>query len=303
MTPPPKPLPPSLQRRFYPKKIERTRVGPWLGTSSTVLVAHSRMAHPSVVTKTVRALDLTTNGNNTPRWQRKARMLVPRYPPCTVVVGGKIYALGGSDPADKPWAEVYDPTSNIWEALPPPPKIPEPGYEFLSARLEDDNDREKGSIIVLSVRDELLLQYNVANRSWNMSKLQRWSGGPACRMGDPSGPALAVGRMVYWFSCRSGHLYGVHLDTHKLYESELVMDVPSNWVQRPLLGHLGGHKFFLLHGSFYESPKAGVMMHCVKFSVALVDARKEMTISLESSQSFVIKAGQIGNGCVVMSSH
>ncbi|KAJ4832596.1 hypothetical protein Tsubulata_023328 [Turnera subulata] len=155
-----------------------------------------------VVSKTVRALDLTTNngsssngGNNTlgVGWQRKARMLVARIAPATVVVGGKIYVLGGymfeDNPDDTPWAEVYDPTSNIWEALPPPPKIPmlEFGcvfrYQFFSAGLEDDNDGEKGSIIVLSLPEELLLQYSVANKSWNMSKLdmcelQTWSGEP-----------------------------------------------------------------------------------------------------------------------------
>ncbi|KAJ4850556.1 hypothetical protein Tsubulata_028082 [Turnera subulata] len=279
-----------------------------------------------VVSKTVRALDLTTNNgsssngkNNTPRWQRKARMLVPRSAPATVVVGGKIYVLGGymleDNADDTPWAEVYDPTSNIWEALPPPPEIPQPrlkfgcdfGYQFFSAGLEDDNDGEKGSIIVLSVPEDLLLQYNVANKSWNMDRvemcgLETWSGEPPGRIVYPGGPpAVAVGRMVYWFSGRTGCLYGFHIDTHILYASEMVI-VPCDWIEQPMLGHLGGHKFFLLHESSNGKPKAGQLMHCLKFSVDLVKARERINVSLESSQSLIKRPGRMSNGCVVMSS-
>ncbi|KAJ4826451.1 hypothetical protein Tsubulata_023859 [Turnera subulata] len=274
----------------------------------------------SVRTKTVRALDLTRNtttekSSNGGKWHRKARMLAPRTRQHTVVVGGKIYVLGGymleNNADDTPWAEDYDPTSNIWEALPPPPKVPEkPRFgwvgecRFFWAGLEDDNDGEKGCIIVFSPQEELLLQYNVANKSWNMSKLERRSGDkPLGRIENPGGPAVAVGRMVYWFCGRTGCLYGFHIDTHILYASELVIDVPRDWSERPMLGHLGGHKFFLLHESLYQRSKAGQLMHCLKFSVDLVEARNRINVSLESSQSLVIKRpGCFSNGCVVMSS-
>ncbi|KAJ4850551.1 hypothetical protein Tsubulata_028073 [Turnera subulata] len=301
-------------------------------------------------TKTVRALDLTRNtttekstdgGNYTPRWQHKPRMLAPRRIPKTVVVGGKLYVLGWldeisqacragilisiikyvlgwltDDDDEQPWGEVYDPTSNTWEALPPPPKFLK--CNFFWAGLEDDNDGKKGSIIILSVMDERVLEYNVATKSWNVSELPNGFG--RHWVGNPGGPAVAVGRMLYWFCSNSCRLYGVHLDSHIVHKSELVVDVLKDGLGEPMLGHLGGHKFFLLHPDYdigydidddddydddddddddYERPKT-IPIHCLKFSVGLVAGSKRMSISVESSQSFVIRNFLRFNGCVVM---
>ncbi|KAJ4844991.1 hypothetical protein Tsubulata_041959 [Turnera subulata] len=285
-------------------------------------------------TRTVRALDLTRNtttrksNDSGGKWQRKPRMLAPKSAPHAVVVGGKLYVLGwkeiGND-EDQPWAEVYDPATNTWEALPLPPKILK--YNFFWAGLEDDNDGKKGSIVFLSVLDEILLEYNVATKSWNVSKLRNGFGG-RLRTGSRGGPAVAVGRMLYWFCDCSCRLYGLHLDSHMLYKSELVVDVPDpedGPDVEPMLGHLGGHKFFLLHPNYDdcyvvddeddylshdsdsdsddddERPTT-TLIRCLKFSVGLVAGRKRMNISVESSQSFVIKNGPglVFKGCVVM---
>ncbi|KAJ4844530.1 hypothetical protein Tsubulata_026053 [Turnera subulata] len=283
-------------------------------------------------TRTVRALDLTRNttteksNDSGGEWQRKPRMLAPRSDPHIVVVGGKLYVLGKkiADDEEQPWGEVYDPATNTWEAMPRPPKILK--HKFFWGGLEDDNeddnDGKKGSIIILSVLDKILQEYNVATKSWNVSKLQKGFGG---RIGDgnPGGPAVAVGRMLYWFCPYSCRLYGLHLDSHMLYKSELVVDVPEYEPGgEPMLGHLGGHKFFLLHPNYDdcyvvddrddylsdsdyddddEMPKT-TLIHCLKFSVGLVVGRKRMNISVESSQSFVINNGPdlMFNGCVVM---
>ncbi|KAJ4845059.1 hypothetical protein Tsubulata_015501 [Turnera subulata] len=281
-------------------------------------------------TQTVRALDLTikrgSDSNNNSPWQHKRPMLVHRSRPQTVVVGEKLYVLGGklNDDDNKPWAEVYDPVDDIWEALPRPPKIPRHD-KFFSTGLEDDNDREKGgSIIVLSLEDEILLEYHVANKCWNMSKLPgRTSMLPKrfdhdIRDQIPCGSAVAVGHMLYWFSSCTCRLYSLHRDTHDLYTSEIVVDVPSEYEEPPMLGHLGGDKFFLLHknydNSYYDDDdeegcrsdsdndqrQKTLLMHCLKFSVALVLRKKKMKISHESSQSFLIKNNRRFNGCVVM---
>ncbi|KAJ4834653.1 hypothetical protein Tsubulata_035073 [Turnera subulata] len=135
MTPPPKALHSSLQPRFYPKKIEYPG---WTVLGNELYCLGGKVCtkeleeyvYSKEPTQIVRGLDLirerSSDSNNNGQWQRKLPMLVPRSRPQSIVVGEKLYVLGGKldDYDNKPWAKVYDPLDAIWEALPRPPKIP-----------------------------------------------------------------------------------------------------------------------------------------------------------------------------------
>ncbi|KAJ4826115.1 hypothetical protein Tsubulata_036406 [Turnera subulata] len=265
--------------------------------------------------KTVSCLDLTSNSNSNNggdnddigRWRRKPRMLARRGESQTVVVGGRLYVLGGHID-DYPWAEVYDPASKSWEALRRPPFAPR--QSFHSAGLEDE-DGKNGCILVLYVHAAVLLEYNVANESWKKHKLAPEVADLSDQ--DVGGPAIAVGRVLYWFSPYTCCLYGLHLDTHVLYTSEVVVDVPRHGHGNPMLGHLEGHKFFLLHpnydlvyGDDSSHPAPPLLdgsttrfLHCLKFSISFIGGQR-MSVSPESSQSFVIKHESSFLGCSVM---
>ncbi|KAJ4842499.1 hypothetical protein Tsubulata_027090 [Turnera subulata] len=267
------------------------------------------------VTRTVRALDLTRStatesssnggGNYTRGWQRKPLMIVPRRRSQAIVLGGKLYVFGGVgvDDDDAPWAEVYDPISNTWEALPQPPEGF--GYGFLSASLKDDNDEEKGSVVLF--QHGKVMEYHVANKCWSMTELPD---SVYHAINDDKilhGPTVAIGRMFYWFCMVTCRLHGLHLDTHILHTSDVMIDIPSilcGCDYKPMLGYLGGHKFFLLHEDYdrYKTRKrtGTTLIHCLKFSVDLVARKKWLDVSLESSQSFVIKAPYMMNDCFVM---
>ncbi|KAJ4849602.1 hypothetical protein Tsubulata_049539 [Turnera subulata] len=288
---------------------------------------------------TVLAFNLIDDDNNngivgSPRigvneqWIHKPGMLIPRDELSkTVALGGKLYVLGtGYDDHDHPWAEVYDPTSNSWDALPDPPFIPESCTCTLVAALEgdddvDDDDKKDsgGSLIILSFEDGALMEYNVVSKSWkNMYKFElnaRW----VLLNLKSDGRAVAVGRVLYWF-CGDGIncLYGLDLDTHVVYKSKPVADIDSH---EPMLGHLGGNRFFLLYEYwqstddlwFQHAPplpdgtQETKFFHCWKFNVSLGgsststarEGEQTMTISQESSQSFVIKDGSFFTGCVL----
>ncbi|KAJ4823030.1 hypothetical protein Tsubulata_012345 [Turnera subulata] len=312
-----------LPRAFLPREDGGSFLG-WavLGGGQLYAVGGAGNTAPQCL-QTVRGLDLSstcTAGG----WVAKPPMLVPRCNPHTATVGGKLYVLGGaSDYGRDPWGEVYDPESNTWEALPDPPFIPKTG--FFSAGLEEEE--EDGCVIILSVLGRVLMEYSVGAKRWKMCEL------PVNRYlhtQHSDGPAIAVGRVLYWYSIYTRCLYGLDLGTHALYAGKLVVNVPDH--ENAMLGHLGGQSFFLLHGNydstrdewFHPAPALPdgtaetKFLHCLKFRVDQCSstttggggggggggAGQKLNIGLESSQSFVIKYvnndGPCFVGCVSM---
>ncbi|KAJ4823033.1 hypothetical protein Tsubulata_012350 [Turnera subulata] len=202
-----------LPRAFVPREYEGGRFPGWavLGGDQLYVVGGemkipSSFPPASQPLQTVWSLDLSTGK----AWVRRPPMLAPRSRPSVVTVGGELYVLGGV--ADYPWGEVYDPGSNTWEALPDPPVVPAPG--FFSAG-DDDN----GCVIILSVETGVVMEYYVGAKRWKMCELPANYYLPP----EPShGSAIAVGRVVYWHSIDTSHLYGLDLDTHDLYSGMLV---------------------------------------------------------------------------------
>ncbi|KAJ4826282.1 hypothetical protein Tsubulata_051166 [Turnera subulata] len=96
-----------------------------------------RLSEFGPIMPTLLAFDLT-DPSAPNQWMHKPDMLAPRSDsPSMVVVGGKLYALGGLDEDHYHcWAAVYDPTSDTWEDLPDPPFLPERGFYAASLEAE-----------------------------------------------------------------------------------------------------------------------------------------------------------------------
>ncbi|KAJ4823905.1 hypothetical protein Tsubulata_049538 [Turnera subulata] len=273
---------------------------------------------------TVLAFDLTIGDDNNDvvgpalmglnqQWVHKPDMFIPRDEVSkTVVVGEKIYVFeAGYDDREHPWAEVYDPTSNTWDALPDPPFLPHEGFFLagLEPEEEDDDDDKKkggGSIIILSVIDGVLMEYDVVSKSWKNKDVP----GGDLPNETQDGYAVAVGRVMYWFCIVDHCLYGLDLDTYVLYTSKALVDL-----REPMLGHFGGNRFFMLYDNrdtsddlclqrapappLPDGTKDTTFLHCWKFSVSLDSSSRTLAVSQESSQSFVIKVGNFRRHCAL----
>ncbi|KAJ4840672.1 hypothetical protein Tsubulata_022585 [Turnera subulata] len=290
----------------------------------------------------VDALDLTRPEEG---WKRRPRMLTRRYEPAAVAAGGKLYVYGGrqeqeesrrrkgfygegddddSDYEGGPWGEVYDPTTNAWTALPDPPS----SFHFSEAATLSGvvfKDGGRRLLTLLDISGGKLLVYDTVANSWkryeeDLPKLKNF---PAPYAGW--GPAVAVRQTLYWFSAKTGNLFGYDLDKKVVYSSELVdftfaFGSYSFTMGDPILGHLGGNRFCLLYQTSpdaephtianrksyrepsrqkqYEYYDNRRLLHCLKFKVAKQEARR-LTVTLLSCQSSLIKIGALKGGFFV----
>ncbi|KAJ4826746.1 hypothetical protein Tsubulata_016835 [Turnera subulata] len=278
-------------------------------------------------TKCVRRNDLLspvcdphTKGSLDDGWRIQPRMLSPRsHPKATAVVGGKIYVFGGLSDSDRrhrvsdrhPWAEVYDPKPNKWMPLPHPPSVPK--AKFLLAASWEEEETNNCYIAILSIRDRVLLLYDVANHCWTQSELPNSIHGAALDF-PHHGQAVVAGGLFCWFAPSTRILYAYDLERKILHTSspldpKTFADVWLDGREEPMLGHLGGNTFFLL---FTCRPKLDDptkrkrkingrtlqrinFLHCLKFNVTF-SAPNGINISLASCQSYLLNAGYVRNG-------
>lgn len=150
-------------------------------------------------------LDLTDPSH----WSRGPKMTFPRWDPQTIVLDGKLYALGfllATDcPSECGWMEVYDPELATWEPLPNPPSPPPSCYQIR---------RDDFSCAVIESNKEILLvkhfvaeednlyfatcySFNIHTRSWiTHMPLKRKLLGSFPPLLDRR--AVVVGANLYW---------------------------------------------------------------------------------------------------------
>src|SRR3954469_6489592 len=120
------------------------------------------------------------------RWSRKASLPVPRTNLAAVVLGGKIYALGGLDPnhATKT-VFVYDPRSNRWS-----PGAPLPTKLHAMAAVVF-----KGEIWVIGGQN---ITVHATDRVWIYSpRTHRWRSGPRMPYPMETAGAAVVGNQIH----------------------------------------------------------------------------------------------------------
>ncbi|KAJ4847366.1 hypothetical protein Tsubulata_018008 [Turnera subulata] len=294
--------------------------------------------------RSVDALDLTRPEEG---WKPRPRMLTRRYEPAAVAAGGKLYVYFGrreqeeeaaaagklgaygegdddSDYEGGPWAEVYDPATNAWTALPDLPS----GFSLCEAGIQSGVVLKNGRhlIVLIDIARGQVVVYDTVANSWkqhceDLPKLKNLSPPYAGR-----GPAVAVRQTLYWFSAETGNLFAYDLDREVVYSSELVdftfaFGSCSFTMGDPILGHLGGNRFCLLYQTSpddaeprtianrksyrkpsrqkqYEYYDNRRLLHCLKFEVAKQEARR-LNVTLLSCQSSLIKIGALKGGFFV----
>lgn len=104
-------------------------------------------------------------------WSRAPRLKTGRFNPHTIVLGGKLYVLGGFDLKKNmrnrfPWMEVFDPIKRKWQPLPNPGFSIKTDHVF-TASLEDE-DNQKILVATISPGGEIaqIYGYDVAACLW-----------------------------------------------------------------------------------------------------------------------------------------
>ncbi|OMO76610.1 Kelch repeat type 1 [Corchorus capsularis] len=120
----------SLENSSYcPEFISELDIG--IGTQTSWIIGGSviYVFGCSLSTDTANEVFSIDINRRTQGWHRCPSMLLGRNRALTASFGGKIFLMGGNDDESNhnPWAEVFDPLSNTWEAHP------------LSEPLEDDD--------------------------------------------------------------------------------------------------------------------------------------------------------------------
>jgi hypothetical protein len=216
-------------------------------------------------------------------WIPVKSMISPRMFPHILVLGGKLYVLSGHyySPSgvslSYPGGEVYDPITNLWEALPAPPC--HMGTQILSAALENPNRILVASIPLVydpnfrSFANFFI--YEVQSCSWKMLD-------PACRklhkypLGPFMGRSVAVGNYIYWITIDFKLLaYDFELD---LWLTGWIegLDLPVPGYEPPYiprLFHLEKERFCIIKFTTVRDPPRR-LLHCILFDV-LSCAREE----------------------------
>lgn len=231
----------------------------------------------------VRVFDFNLPHNG---WNKKLSVMISgREVPGLAVLDGKLYVFGGTGWCNKksPWAEVYNPSIDKWEALPQlPPNIM-------------DAIEDKPSFVVALhnlkkiVLDEYL--YDVNTSSWEILKEDCCD----CYGRAVNQQPVAVQDTIYWWSDRHGsdgyesvggcpYIYAYDFSEMKLFQGHLkglehdtvISDIQSN------LLHMGGECFCLLW--CYGLTKT--QYHCTQLQVSK-QAQGVLNARVLSCQSFL----------------
>ncbi|XP_028067032.1 uncharacterized protein LOC114269869 [Camellia sinensis] len=171
----------------------------------------------------------------------------------TLVLDDKFYCLGGLEPPPSPWAMAFDPSLNQWESLPNP--APFPPFPIMIKRIFSAAIHvPKPCIVVGWPEDRVLRRYYVNTKNWVSEEFEI----PKTRFFGPDdlmGPALAVDRMLYWYSARdtTACLIGYDLMRKTWFMGKFnVHDYGRSYIPEhtgppppPSLAHLGSDKFCL----------------------------------------------------------
>uniref|UniRef100_A0A5B7BCZ0 FKB95-like N-terminal Kelch domain-containing protein n=1 Tax=Davidia involucrata TaxID=16924 RepID=A0A5B7BCZ0_DAVIN len=145
-------------------------------------------------------------------WITTSPMTCRRSCADALVLDGKIYVIGGTDGnVSDALVEVYDPPSDTWRSLPPPPsRIPEDG--LFTAVFE-----ESKKILVASegTETEVACLYDVNSDSWQDLGYQLEI------LPNRTQPPAAIGNTAYWYHIGS-HVLGAHdLDLKKSFTTPI----------------------------------------------------------------------------------
>ena len=177
-------------------------------------------------------------------WSRAPRLKVERFNPHTIVLGGKLYVLGGFDLVKNkrnrlPWMEVFDPRKRKWKPL-PNPRICIKSDRVFTASLEDEGN-QKILVATMSPGWEIaqIYGYDIAACRWTKLLAD-------CKMGFHSrvarpvrsiemvyldlGSFVTAGSTLYWASNRMEDEYicrinAFDLVNQKHYEESLHTDI------------------------------------------------------------------------------
>ncbi|KAK9272255.1 hypothetical protein L1049_002626 [Liquidambar formosana] len=203
-------------------------------------------------------------------WKKGHRMISHRREPCAVVLDGKLYIMGGTDPKSRnpeTWAEVFDPCLRKWEPLPPlPSPNPPANFNFVFAALDVSK-----KILVGFPESSVVYMYDVVKKSW-----EEWNHDLMTKVDSfhRLRPAV-VGHTLYW-SSSYGEIYAYDLDLKMWsvgsvqgFEEEEVMCRPGDFSFYPCLLHLCGEDFcFLWSQPERRIGQLHMRSHCIKLQVS-----------------------------------
>ncbi|XP_074289842.1 uncharacterized protein LOC141615350 isoform X2 [Silene latifolia] len=177
-------------------------------------------------------------------WREGTPLISPRLFPHLVSYQGKLYAFGGNRPSD-PFAEVYDPKSEIWTLLEPPPFGRLSYAEFLVVPLKGWN-----RLWLFSLHRDIDYTYDVRTGNW-----QKFKGANDIihRFKKQSSIASFLTTkkhvVVYWVNYK-GEVYAYNLSTRVLYKGTVNgLRLKKNERQEGMyvsLSHLYGDIFCLI---------------------------------------------------------
>lgn len=223
------------------------------------------------------------------RWIRAPSMNTRRSLPHKLALGSKLYVLG-SDPRSKGcYAEVFDPVTNKWVALPDPPY--QMSYFIISAALENPN-----RILVASQTPESLAPgcsydnkfavffvYDVGHGYWKMLEPARRKIHRNCPIGW-GGMARAAGSFLYWITEDLDLLcYDLDLDMWLLGELNGIV-LPHGDPFVPVFVHLENHRFCILQCPLYE--ENNYYIQCKIVDVTRIPEEKRLGVSVVWSHQF-----------------
>ncbi|KAH7845004.1 hypothetical protein Vadar_034097 [Vaccinium darrowii] len=253
-----------------------------------------------------------------------------------LVLNGKLYCLGGfpasinvdgrrEEVESKPWAMVYDPTTNVWESIPNPHVVPTSNFKTFSAAVDLVNHKPR---ILLGAPFKQMLQiYHADTKTWEQQEFV------ICdrRILHPQDLAdqapLAVDNKLYWYAVDTHCLVGYDLDAKMWFQGYLPMHDHDGYLKDdehphrghdspPCLGHVGGGENFCLLWVSLLPPTSPALppipdnyksrIHCMKFRVTTGgnpspdSAVFPLEISILSCQSYLVSgAKEFVDGLVV----
>ncbi|KAI8005346.1 F-box/kelch-repeat protein [Camellia lanceoleosa] len=207
-----------------------------------------------------------------PRWKNliSGLMNVGRYSPAAVVLGGKLYVMGGNHVKIVPkgtendtWAEVFDPKTKKWSFLPKPTCCdkPLPSARFLCMALEG----LQKILVAVDYLNEAYL-YHVSQNKWTKHPLTKHL--RVASLVDKTNMAV-LGSTLYWYDKYNNDtgMYAYDLETGKSFSGKIrgfknaarkIRVDPCE--MRTFLFHLTGKCFCLVW-------EQGPTVHCTKFVV------------------------------------